>query len=310
MMYNKIKLYIKEGIVMNLTLHQMRVFTTVAEFNSVSKAAEKLYMTQPAVSNILKQLQELYDCQLIEIISRKLYLTEFGETLYHSFIDIQKAMHNTFDQVNMLKGTVSGTLQVATVSTAKYFMPKLLGLFREMYPTINIKLSVMNRKGIMHRLENNLDDFAVMSHPPEHMNTLNTALYEDELVVIASKKSIYHSKKKMSLSQLTDSPWLYRENGSGTLYATEQVFKRHKFKPKTIIEIGDNEAIKQSVIANFGVAVVSKASCELELTDKLLKSVAVNGFPVKHKWYVVRNKGKAISPLVEKFIDFMYTTKR
>ncbi len=294
---------------MNLTSHQIRVFIAVSELGSVSKAAQKLHMTQPAVSNILKQLENYYGCKITEVISRKLYLTEYGKILYSSYTDIQNAFDATKNKISALNGLTAGTLKVAVVSTAKYFMPKMLAGFRELYPNINIKLSVMNRQEVIDRLEKNLDDFTVMSYPPDNLNIESKLLYEDELVVVSANTLNIKAHKELTVHDLADFSWLYREKGSGTLFANQKIFKNLEFTPRDIVEIGDNEAIKQSVIAGFGLAVLSRASCKIELRDKLLREVKISGFPVKHNWYIVRNKGKILAPLVEKFFKFLYAQK-
>ncbi len=151
---------------MRLTLHQLHVFQTVAKFQSVTIAARHLHMTQPAVSNVLRQLQDYYECHLINTVGRKLYITEFGEALLKGCLQIEDILDNTKAALEKLNGGLAGTLKVAIVSTAKYFMPRLLGAFKQSHTNIHIKLSVCNRGEILHRLQQNFDDFIIMSHPP------------------------------------------------------------------------------------------------------------------------------------------------
>lgn len=289
---------------MNITLHQIRVFIVVAELMSVSKAAQRLHMTQPAVSNIMKQLQDHFDCQLTEIIGRKLYLTQYGEHLLKNAHKIQKLIEQTQTEIDWLKGAVSGTLRIACVSTAKYFLPKLIGKFNADHPKVRIKLTVCNRQGIITRLQENIDDFAIMSHPPKHIPVDTFKFCDDQLIVACSNQNRKHKNKSLTLSDLQDETWITREPGSGTRYAADNFFKRKAFSPNFQMEISDGEGIKQAIIANMGISVVSQQSILLEKANNLIKEINVKGFPIKHPWYFVCCHGKSLSPLAENFLEY------
>lgn len=290
---------------MKVTLHQLTVFEQVAKQSSITLAANVLHMTQPAVSNIVKQLENYYGCQLTEVIGRKLSLTVFGEILVSGCRQLQSVLNNTQAEIELLKGGLSGTLTVATVSTARYFIPGLLGAFKKQYPAIHIKLTVCNRQEIINRLEKNLDDFVIMSHPPMTIPVECTNFYNDELVVAVSNTHPLSRYKSASLKALQEQPWIIRENGSGTRYATDKIFKKHRFLPNIEMEIGDNEAIKQAIIANMGISVISKQSIQLELKNHLISLLSLKDFPVKHQWYLVKNKGKIFPPIAENFYHFV-----
>lgn len=285
---------------MSITLHQLKVFMAVADCMSVSKAAQQLHMTQPAVSNILKQLQDNFDCQLTDVVSRKLYLTPFGETLLQACHDISLRIAQAHDEINLLKGSITGLLKVACVSTAKYFTPHLLGQFKKSHPGVRINLSVHNRQGIIERLQDNVDDFAIMSHPPKQLPVEAKKFYVDQLIVAGGN----HLNTNATLEQLAKEPWIAREFGSGTRYASEKVFKKIGFSPNYAFEFSDVEAVKQAIIAQMGISVISKHSIRLELDNKLLKSLNIDGFPVNHNWYFVYLKGKQLTPLAKNFFKF------
>ena len=291
---------------MKITLHQLKVFKSVAKLGSVTRAAHELHMTQPAVSNIIRQLADYYDCPLIEVIGRKLSLTPFGNTLLTTCQQLETTLNNTQTEIDLLKGGLTGTLRVATVSTARYFIPRLLGLFKNKHKDIHIKLTVCNRHEIIGRLKDNFDDFVIMSHPPSTIPVDCATFYEDELVTAApSTHPSARAKKLLSLSSLKNDAWIIREEGSGTRYATENIFKKWRFSPKVEMEIGDNEAIKQAIIANMGISVISKQSIKIELKHKLIAQLHVKGFPVKHTWYLVKNKEKTLPPIAKSFYTFV-----
>lgn len=289
---------------MRITLHQLNVFMSVAKHRSVTLAAHQLHMTQPAVSNIIKQLEDYYGCALIEVIGRKLSLTAFGKAVVESSRSIQQILTNTQAEIELLKGGLAGTLKVATVSTAKYFVPHLLGIFKKEHTNIHVKLTVTNRQNILQRLKENDDDFVIMSHPPTTPAVDCAEFYDDELVVAASTQYLQNTLPTQ-LANLKNEPWIIREEGSGTRYATERLFKQYKFTPTVEMEISDNEAIKQALIANMGVSVLSKQSIKLELENNLLQCLPIRGFPVTHQWYLVKNKGKALPPIAENFYTFV-----
>lgn len=290
---------------MKVTLHQLRVFHAVATHGSVTKAANHLHMTQPAVSNIIKQLETIYDCDLIEVISRQLSLTHFGEILLSGCHQFETVLNDIQTEIDLLKGGLSGTLCVATVSTAKYFLPAFLGEFKNEFKDINIKLTVCNRQEVIERLERNLDDFVIMSHVPRMLPVDVADFYDDELVLAAARSLNIKHVKGAPIKALKDYSWIIRESGSGTRFATENLFKKHQFSPRIQMEIGDIEAIKQAIIANMGISIISKHSVKLEIDNKLIKLLPIKGLPVKHKWFLVKNKGKKISPIAQKFYEFV-----
>ena len=290
---------------MRITLHQLTVFKTVARLKSITLAAHELHMTQPAVSNIVRQLEDSFDCKLTEVIAKKLSLTHFGESVLRACQDIEHTLEATRMHIAQLKGGLTGTITVATVSTARYFVPHLLGLFKETYPDIHIKLTVCNRHEILLRLTENKDDFVIMSHPPRSIPVDLADFYDDELVI--AKHPTVHLDN--SLDCLKNAPWIIREQGSGTRYAADELFKQLKITPRVEMEIGDSEAIKQAIIAKIGVAVISKQSIKNELEYGLIDTTKVNPFPVKHTWYLVKHKGKTLSPIAEAFYTFVHKHK-
>lgn len=291
---------------MRLTLHQLKIFHTVARFGSVTGAAHHLHMTQPAVSNIIRQLEEYYACPLTEVVGRQLSLTPFGKTVAESYQQLAHILDTTKTQIQLLKGGLSGTLCLAVVSTARYFIPRLLGLFKNKYPDVHIKLTVCNRHDIISRLRRNLDDFVIMSHPPTAIPVDCADFYDDELVIAAPINHRFcQHEQALSLSKLNQEAWIFREDGSGTRYAAENIFKKYRFSPIVEMEISDNEAIKQAIMANMGISVLSKHSIKMELRHRLIAQLNVKTFPAKHTWYLVKSRGKSLPPIADSFFRFV-----
>lgn len=290
---------------MRLSLHQLNVLLCVKQKKSITQAAQALHMTQPAVSNIVKQLETLYQTKLTKLNNRQTLLTTSGMILADTAATIERLLHEAENHLKAENNILSGKLSVAVVSTAKYFVPRLLAAFKKQHPSIKIRLTVANREEIIKRLNENQDDIVIMSQPPKHKKFIIKNFYDDNLVVIASANTTLNRKNPYQLSDLENSDWLMREPGSGTRMVIKQLFKANKMKPTVISEVGNNEAIKQLVIADMGISIVSLQSVELELDNNLIKILPVKDFPKTHRWYMVKKQEDVISEAVEEFDRFV-----
>jgi DNA-binding transcriptional LysR family regulator len=288
---------------MPVTLHQLNTLKAVKNHGSITAAAQALHITQPAVSNILKQLESHYPCPLIEIVGKKLYLTEAGLCLIDACDKISAALEVADTEINALNGKLSGTLRVTIVSTAKYFVPRILGSFRKTHPGIKVKLTVCNREKAIQTLRENHCDFLIMSQPPTELPIKQKFFHNDQLVVVGSPEMKF--KRKMTLSDLAEHDWLIREPGSGTRIVMKKLFRQCKATPNVVMEVSNNESIKQLIMANMGISIVSKQSIELELEHNLLKVLPVVNFPLQHPWFVVMNQAKHQNSIINEFFDFV-----
>ena len=282
---------------MNITFRQMRLFLALAQTGSVSAAARTVHVTQPTASMQLKEITEAIGLPLYEVVSRKVHLTQMGLELAKTARAISNEWEAFEQQADGLKGLTRGQLKVAIVSTAKYFIPRVLGSFCTKYPEIEISLEVLNRDGVVKRLEENLDDLCIMSRPPLNLEIVDEIFMPNPLVLIAPKEHVLAKKRKIELLALKNEKFIVREKGSGTRMATDAHFKKLKFRPDVRLELGSNEAIKQSVIGGLGLAVLSKYS----LGDNAnLNDVAIlncQDFPIQSSWHIVSQRGKKLSPI-------------
>lgn len=288
---------------MRLSLHQLAVFKSISDNGGVTAAAVAMHMTQPAVSNLLKQLEDYFDNPLTERVGKQVHLTAQGEVVLGIANDVLARIDDGKHQLLSLKSGVAGRISVSVVSTAKYFMPKLLAAFQKQFPNVEVKLHVSNREQVISRLNQNQDDFVIMSQPPVDNRLLIDDFYEDQLVVVASKEFECRDSE-INLKDLADENWLIRELGSGTRMVMQKLFKEAGVSPNIKLSLGSNESIKQLVMAGMGISIVSKQSIELESSLGLIIELPVKNFPLKHEWYKVSNKGKANSKLVELFMEF------
>ncbi len=288
-----------------MTLHQLKVFAAVAKYKSITVASQHLHMTQPAVSIQVKQLESHYDLALIEVIGKRVHLTEAGERVRQAYQQIAASLSHLEMEISQLRGCLSGKLSIAVVSTAKYFIPALLGEFHRQYPQVDIQLKVTNREEVIKRLQDNLDDVVVLSQLPKKISIIAKELLEDALVIPAPPDHPLAKKQDLSLKQLLSEPFIIREVGSGTRMVMERWFKKYHFSPRVIMELGSSSAIKQAIMAGIGLSMISKMSIEQELALKKLIVLDIKNFPVKHPWYVVYPKGKILTPVASNFLKFL-----
>jgi len=290
---------------MHLTLQQLKVFEAVSRLGSYTRAAEELCITQPAVSIQIKRLEEQATLPLFEQVGKKNFPTAAGKIMYEASLDILNRVENLKISIEELKGDVKGPLQVSVVSTAKYFLPNLLGVFLQLYPDVEPKLKFTNRARVMERLLNNDDDFVMMGQVPEDDSLEAYPFLNNILGIVAPAGHPLANKKNISLNELSKHRFLFRESGSGTRYVFDQLLKDQGVKIEPYMELGSSEALKQAVVAGLGIAVLSLHSVQLELEVNKLVVLDVEGFPIKRRWYAVHLKGRKLSLVARTFLDYI-----
>jgi DNA-binding transcriptional LysR family regulator len=290
---------------LHVTLRQLRVFESVARHLSFSRAAEELFLSQPAVSMQIKQLENQVGLPLFEQIGKKIYLTEAGKEIYHYSRAVAQQLSDMEHALNELKGLERGRLAIAVVSTANFFAPQLLARFVQQHPGVHVSLSVVNRETVLRQLAENEIDLAIMGLPPEGLDVRWQPFMENPLVVIAPPSHPLTKEKRIPMKRLAEEVFVIREPGSGTRGAMERFFAEHRVQLKTSMQMGTNEAIKQAVQAGMGLGVVSYHTIELELETKRLKVLDVVGFPIRRNWYLVHRQQKRLSKVAEAFREFL-----
>ena len=287
---------------MNYTLHQLQVFLKVTQCKSVTKAAEELHLTQPAVSIQLKNFQDQFDIPLTEIVGRKLFVTEFGK-------EIGVAAQNIINEVNAInyktmahKGQLTGRLILSIVSTGKYVMPFFLTQFLKDNPGIELSLDVTNKTKVIQSLEQNLVDFSLVSVLPETIKIESVELMQNKLYLIGNTEKSFR-KKPYSYDILNELPLIYREEGSGTRSVMEKFIKQNNLPVRKTMELTSNEAVKQAVIAGLGYSIMPLIGIKNELKNETLQIIPVKHFPIISNWNLIWLKGKSFSPSAQAFVD-------
>ena len=286
---------------MNISFRQLRLVLALAETGSVSGAARMVHVTQPTASMQLKDVANAIGLPIYEVVGRRVYMTEVGSELARTARAVAAEWDGFEQRVDALKGHTRGKLRVALVSTAKYFVPRLLGSFCKRYPQIDVSLEVLNRDGVVARLRNNLDDLYVMSVPPKDLDLVDEVFMANPLVVIGASANLLAKKKLLSLADLSGQRFILREEGSGTRMAVDNCFKKLKFRPDLRLELGSNEAIKESVAGGLGISVISSHALHGNAREHGVSVLNVAGFPLESNWHVVHPKGKKLSPIASIF---------
>jgi len=295
---------------MNFTLQQLKVFMIVVQNESITKASEELHMTQPAVSIQIKNLQAQFDIALIEIVGRKLYITDFGRELYRIADRILKEVASINYHTQNFKGILSGRLKLSVASTGKYVMPYYLKDFLKANPNIDLVMDVTNKTKVVKSLENNEVDFSLVSVLPETLNIEQEILLPNKLFLTCATDSDITITQQSSKVVFDSIPLIYREEGSGTRVTMQRYFQKANIVPHVKLELTSSEAVKQAVMAGLGFSIQSIFSIKNELKQKEIKIIPVKGLPLVENWRLIWLKQKKMSEVAKAFLRFIQENKQ
>jgi len=294
----------------NTTFRQLQVFEAIARHASFTLAAEELHLTQPTLSMQMKKLTNIIGMPLYNQIGKRIYLTEVGQELLVS----SKSVFNTLTDFQMkvadIKGVKQGNLRLSGVTTAEYFAPRILGAFCKKYPGITVALEVTNRQRILERMEDNLDDIYIVGQAPTGPNIISQPFLENPLVIFAPPTHPLARKKNIPIESLADENFIMREPGCGTNLSMDQLNKNQNFSFKSSMALGSNEAIKQAVIGELGVSLLSIYALSHEINAGELVLLDIEGFPINDQWYLCYPEGKQLSIVAQVFFDYMLSEGR
>jgi len=289
------------------TFQQMRLFEAVARHGSITRAAEEVNLTQPSVSMQVRALEEKLGQPLTEQIGKRLRLTPAGEVAATASRDILARLAEMTSALEDLSGAVAGPLNVAVVTTAKYFLPKLLGNFKSRYPRVQPRLIIANRETMLARIADNADDLYIMGRPPEREAVDAEPFLENVIVVVAPPDHRLVGRRHVPLGRIAEEDVLRREEGSGTRLAVDDLCRAAGVKLVTHMEFDDLEAIKQGVISGLGLAYLPLHAVRLELAAGELAMLDVEGFPLRRRWYALHRHGRRLSNAAQGFLDYLQT---
>lgn len=282
---------------MNYTLHQLQIFVEVVRRKSVTKAANELNISQPALSIQLRNFQEQFDQPLTEIHSRKLFVTDFGRDIAEIAEAILMEAESLHYKTKEYNGLITGRLRISSASTGKYVMPYFLTEFHHKYPGIDIVLDVTNKTRVVNALESNLIDFALVSVLPKNAAVFEEILLDNRLYLVGNKPE-YDENKTL----------IFREKGSATRTSMDAYFKKQSQRKK--IELTSNEAVKQAVIAGLGYSVLPLIGIRNEIDNQQLFIIERKGLPIITKWRLIWLKKKKLSLAAQTYIAYVQQHKK
>lgn len=284
---------------MNYTIHQLNVFLKVVETSSITKAAEELYMTQPAVSIQLKNFQDQFSIPLTEIVGRKLFVTEFGH-------EIALVAKNAIEELSLIQfktkeyeGALRGKLKISSASTGKYVMPFFLSGFLKEHSGIDMVLDVTNKTRVIESLKKNEIDFALVSIIPDGIEFEEEKLVENKLFLVGDQPDFEEDKAL-----------IFREEGSATRLEMENYFAKHEQNKRKRLELTSNEAVKQAIIAGVGYSILPIIGLKNSITNGELHVIQRKGLPLKTEWRLIWLKGKKLSPVAQSYLNFVRSNKQ
>jgi DNA-binding transcriptional LysR family regulator len=289
-----------------ITLHQLRVFDALARHRSVSRAAAELHLTSSAVSIQCRKLADSLGHPLYEMAGKELQLTSAGKVLSRSCQDVLDRLEQTALELDDLHGLVHGSLRLAIVTTAKYFGPRLLGVFSREHPNVEVTLFVGNREQLLERLAANRDDLYILGRPPERSRAAAEPFAENRLIMVTYPDHPLASETDIAPERLDGLSFILREEGSGTRLVAESFFDEYGIIPRMRMELGSNEAVKQSIASGLGVTLLSEMTVQAELAAGTLVRLDVRGFPLRRQWFIAHPRGRRLNPIATAFRQLLF----
>jgi DNA-binding transcriptional LysR family regulator len=287
------------------TLRQLDTFLEVARQQSVSRAAEVLHVSQPAVSMQLRQLEDAMGMPLIEQIGRKIMLTDAGRDFHEYALAAAAQLKGLEDAMAERRGMKKGRVELAIVSTAKYFVPMLLVRFRQKFPDVEVVLQIHNRDSIMNLLSRNEIDLMIMGRATDTIECVATAFATNPLGIISAPEHPLSRRRSAPISILDGQDFVVRERGSGTRQTMERLFSEHDVRPNIVMEMPSNETIKQAVMAGMGLSFLSLRTIRHELASGHLVLLDIAGLPIVRHWHVTHLASKRLSPAARELKSFL-----
>lgn len=289
---------------MNYTLHQLQVFYKITETLSITKAAEELHLTQPAVSIQLKNFQNQFDIPLTEIVGRQIFITDFGKEIAAAAETILNEVYAINYKTQAFKGQLSGRLKISVVSTGKYVIPYYLTDFIKNNKEVELEMDVTNKTKVLKALKNNEIDFALVSILPKDIEVESKIILENKLYLIGNK-SVDINPTNDLVAYTPNYPLIYRELGSATRISMENYIDQNGIKSNMKLQLTSNEAVKQSVIAGLGLSIMPLIGLKNELEKGDLKIIPVKKLPLVTNWRLIWLKGKKLSPVASAYLQYI-----
>lgn len=286
----------------------LEIFKTVAEKESFSKAAEVHFMTQPAVSQYIRTLEDNIGTRLLDRSNKYVHLNKAGEIVYHygkEILGLYTMMQNLVDD---LTNTASGPLAIgASYTFGEYVLPRIIADLKRSYPEIEPTITIGNTNRIANLVDTHQLDVGIVEGHFNNKNIIIEPIAEDEMVIVSSPKNkLFDKEGEIKINDLEKETWIVREQGSGTREATEKMFQQLNIAPSQLMHFGSTQLIKEAVAAGLGISLLSKWSIQKEVKYGDLKIISMEGLPIKREFSIITKspfQTKALDVFIEKLHD-------
>ncbi|KWX84937.1 LysR family transcriptional regulator [Paenibacillus riograndensis] len=287
-----------------MTVESLRVYVTVVEQQSFSRAAEILHLSQPGVSLQIRNLEKEFDVKLMNRSPKWIKLTEAGELLYKR----AKEMLNLYESVKLdlarLHDTVSGSLHIgASFTIGEYVLPRLFSSFAKQYPDVEMGITIANSTEIVGAIRDNEIDVGLIEESIESPDLRVVPFMKDELIIVAAENHPLVRAGVSDLTLLQDQIWVLRENGSGTRSFSNRFFEQARLRIKRSYEINSSQGVKEAVFAGLGIAILSRWVVRREIEDGMLKEIPIQGLRLERDFSIVQLSNHVPSRANEVFME-------
>jgi DNA-binding transcriptional LysR family regulator len=287
-----------------MNLHQLRIFCEVAESCSFRSAAEKLHLTQPAITLQIRNLEDYYELKFFERMGKKILLTEEGKVLLDFARKILNLSRQTEEALDDLKELSRGSLRIATsFSFADYYLPTLLKAFRSKYPKITIQVAAGNTSQIIEDTLLHKNDIAFVAYDPGNGVLVAREFLSDILVAIVPNRHKLAGRESVTLNELNGEPLILRERGSSNRRMVDETFKKKRITPLIIMESASTSAIKEMAESGAGIAILSRQVVKKEAEAHAFKALPFTEVEMSHRFYLIYHKDKYFSRALKAFVD-------
>ena len=295
-----------------MDIHRLEVFCKLVELKSFTKAAEAVFLSQPTVSEHIRSLEAELQEKLIDRLGREALPTQAGKIVYKYAQKIIQLRNETIQAIENYKGNLAGHLYVgASTIPGTYILPEIIGLFKTQYPTIQVTLKISSSHITAERVIKGNVEFAIIGAKWNDPGLEWEEIYSDELVLVVHHDHPWAKKKEISLKSLEKEPFIIRERDSGTQKVMTEILEKKGLNLShlnIIAEMGSTEAVRQSVKAQIGVAILSRQDVMEDLSCGSLAAVAIKGVQFKRPFYLIRRKNRNLSPICSVFLEFLLST--
>lgn len=292
---------------------ELEIFSRVVELESFSKAAQSVYLSQASVSERIASLENKIGIRLLDRLGRKVIPTAAGELLHKHATLILEMKETALSEMQRFLGLEEGEVSMGgSTIPGEYILPDLIGRFNQKYPHLAVKLTVADSGEIENRVMAGAIELGVIGSESRHPNLLCQQLWNDELVLAVPARHAWARRKTVSLPELCNTPFILREEGSGTLKILEAYLRDAGLKGVNTLQVsarfGSSTAVKEGIKSGLGLSILSARAIDTELKAGLLRALKIKGLPMSRKFYLIRNKLRIASPACKAMLDFLIST--